>query len=85
VNSESGTGRLARIPGVRVAGKTGTAETNKPSTHAWFVGYAPTERPTVAFAVFLEHGGHGGVEAAAVANAVLLKMKELGYFQALPQ
>lgn len=81
VNSDSGTGRLARVPGVRVAGKTGTAETHKEATHAWFVGYAPEEKPRYAFAVFLEFGGHGGVEAATLANALLSRMKEAGYFQ----
>lgn len=81
VNSNTGTGRLARIAGVRVAGKTGTAQTSKEADHAWFVGYAPQAKPVVAFVVFLEYGGHGGVEAAIVANAMLLKMKELGYFQ----
>lgn len=79
VNSSTGTGRLAKIPGVRVAGKTGTAETSKDATHAWFVGYAPAAKPKAAFVVFLEFGGHGGVEAATVGNALLLKMKELGY------
>ena len=80
VNLDSGTGRLARIPGVRVAGKTGTAETSKGKNHAWFVGYAPQQDPQIAFVVFLEYGGHGGVEAAQVANAVLLRMKQAGYF-----
>ena len=79
INSDTGTGRLARIPGVRVVGKTGTAETGKPGTHAWFVGYAPAENPKAAIVVFLEHGGHGGVEAATIVRAVLLKMKEMGY------
>ena len=80
VNSDTGTGRLARIPGVRVVGKTGTAEAGKDkNTHAWFIGYAPAEKPKVALVVFLEHGGHGGVEAATVAKAVLMKLKETGY------
>ncbi len=79
VNSQTGTGRLARIPGVRVAGKTGTAETHKDQTHAWFVGYAPAEKPKIALVVFLEFGGHGGLEAATLANAILIKMQALGY------
>ena len=79
VNSSTGTGRLAKIPGVRVAGKTGTAETHKDRTHAWFVGYAPAEKPKIAFVVFLEFGGHGGLEAATLANALLLEIKRLGY------
>ena len=79
VNSDTGTGRLARIPGVRVVGKTGTAEAGKENTHAWFVGYAPARDPKIALVVFLEHGGHGGVEAATIAHAVLQKMKDMGY------
>ena len=79
IHSDSGTGRAAKIPGVRVAGKTGTAETGGKKTHAWFVGYAPADDPKVALVVFLEHGGHGGVEAAGVARAVLEKLKEKNY------
>ncbi len=79
VNTETGTGRLARVPGVRVAGKTGTAETGKKENHAWFVGYAPAEKPKIAMVVFLEYGGHGGIEAATISNAVMSKMKEMAY------
>ncbi len=79
VNLETGTGRLARIDGVRVAGKTGTAETGKKENHAWFVGYAPAAKPKIAMVVFLEYGGHGGVEAATIANAVMKKTKQLAY------
>ena len=80
----SGTGRSADIPGVGVAGKTGTAQVFKHSAgidadelpkeerdHAWFVGYAPAERPEVAFAVVVEHGGHGGTTAAPIVRRVL--------------
>ncbi|HOX06264.1 MAG TPA: penicillin-binding transpeptidase domain-containing protein [Planctomycetota bacterium] len=72
VVNESGTGRLCRMQTVEVAGKTGSAEhgKNKP-THAWFCGYAPANDPTVAFAVVLESGGHGGSAAAPVARRVL--------------
>ena len=79
VNSSTGTGRLAKIPGVRIAGKTGTAETHKEQNHAWFVGYAPADKPKLAFVVFLEFGGHGGLEAANVANALLLELQKRGY------
>ena len=41
--------------------------------HAWFVGYAPTEDPQVAFAVVVEHGGHGGSMAAPIVRQVLEK------------
>jgi len=59
-----GTGTSAQIPGTRVAGKTGTAETSPGQPpHAWFIGFAPAEAPTVAVAVVLEDGGSSGAEA----------------------
>lgn len=75
---ETGTGTNAQIPGVRVAGKTGTAqqgEGRKP--HAWFVSFAPSDvEPKVAVAVVLEEGGEaaevsGNALAAPIANAVM--------------
>jgi penicillin-binding protein A len=60
---EGGTGRAARIPGVSVAGKTGTAQNETGAAHAWFVGFAPVEDPQVAVAVLVEHGGSAGSEA----------------------
>ncbi|WP_322749469.1 MULTISPECIES: penicillin-binding protein 2 [unclassified Frankia] len=72
----SGTGTKAQIPGVAVAGKTGTAEhgDNEPP-HAWFVGFAPAINPTVAVAVIVESGGGelstGGAVAAPVAQQVM--------------
>lgn len=60
---EGGTGTAARIPGVSVAGKTGTAQNETGSAHAWFVGFAPAEDPQVAVAVIVEHGGSAGSEA----------------------
>jgi penicillin-binding protein 2 len=81
---ERGTGTAADLGPITVAGKTGTAQVYKHSAgidsdhlpknerdHAWFVGYAPAERPRIAFAVVVEHGGHGGATAAPVARAVL--------------
>ncbi|MCZ7646630.1 MAG: penicillin-binding transpeptidase domain-containing protein [Planctomycetota bacterium] len=56
----------------RVAGKTGTADvTGNKTPHAWFAGYAPAERPRVAFCVFVENGGHGGDVAAPLAYRML--------------
>lgn len=59
------------IAGVRVAGKTGTAEAGDGSSHAWFIGFAPLEAPRVAIAVVIENGGRGGVVAAPVAGEVI--------------
>jgi len=68
----SGTGTAAQLPGVSVAGKTGTAE-NVPGqpTHAWFIGFAPAQNPQVAVAVLVENGGIGGVTAAPIARQVM--------------
>lgn len=46
-------------------------EKDKHKDHAWFMGYAPYDDPKIAFAVFVEHGGHGGSAAAPVAKAVI--------------
>jgi len=68
----SGSGTAARIPGVSVAGKTGTAETSgKKTTDAWFIAFAPAEEPVVAIAVMIEEGGVGGRTAAPAAKPVL--------------
>jgi hypothetical protein len=72
----SGTGTAGAIPGVTVAGKTGTAEL-KPNSKdpkdadAWFVAFAPAENPKVAVAVMLVGAGFGGTAAAPVARQVL--------------
>lgn len=72
VSASNGTGTAARIPGIAVAAKTGTAE-NVPGqpTHAWFISFAPAQQPKVAVAVVVEHGGQGGVAAAPIAKSVM--------------
>jgi len=67
-----GTGVSAAIPGVTVAGKTGTAEVgpHRPSD-AWFIAFAPAENPTVAVAVLVVNGGVGGTVAAPIAREVM--------------
>lgn len=67
----SGTGIAARLPDIAVAGKTGTAQATKGAEHAWFVSYAPAAKPTVACAVVVEHGGHGGSVAAPIAHDLM--------------
>jgi len=54
----------------------GQVQPRKHQDHAWFMGYAPYEEPRIAFAVFVEHGGHGGHAAAPVAAAVVRAMAE---------
>ena len=68
---QSGTGSAARIPGVKVAGKTGTAETNNATANSTFVGFAPYDTPTVAISVVIEQNAKGEESAAGVAGQVL--------------
>ncbi len=74
---ENGTGTRAKIQGVNVAGKTGTAENEKDKDHSWFVGYAPAENPQIAVAVILENdGSSGGDTAAPIAGNIMKKYLE---------
>jgi len=68
---DTGTGAGAQIPGIAVAGKTGTAENPHGPAHAWFIAFAPAARPSVAVAVLLENAGGEGEAAAPVARQVL--------------
>ena len=75
---ENGTGGNARISGVTVAGKTGTAENEKEKDHSWFIGYAPHEDPQIAIAVILENdGASGGTSAAPIAGNVIRRYLSL--------
>lgn len=72
---ETGTGKSARVPGIVVWGKTGTAQvvslhrkTKHLEHHAWFVSYAGNSTPEIVSAVFVEHGGGGGAVAAPLAG-----------------
>ncbi|MDN5558077.1 MAG: penicillin-binding protein 2 [Ruaniaceae bacterium] len=78
---ESGTGTPAKVPGVTVAGKTGTAEsgTDAPQ-HAWMIAFAPAEDPQIAVAVLLEHGGDAGSGAygGSAAGPIVRRLIEAG-------
>ncbi|KJS12472.1 MAG: hypothetical protein VR67_09880 [Peptococcaceae bacterium BRH_c8a] len=67
----NGTGKSAALPGVTVAGKTGTAENPHGKAHAWFVGFAPAEEPRVAIAVLIENAGAGSGSAAPLARDII--------------
>jgi penicillin-binding protein 2 len=88
---DSGTGRGARIDGMEVAGKTGTAQVirlkggersrtedmpYKLRDHAWFVAYVPAHTP-IAVVVLVEHGGHGGAAAVPLAREMIKKYLSL--------
>jgi penicillin-binding protein A len=68
---QHGTGTPAQLPGVTVAGKTGTATNPFGASHSWFVCFAPAESPRVVVAVVVENGGYGAEVAAPIAREVL--------------
>jgi len=70
---ETGTGTAAQIPGVQIAGKTGTAQTGVNGLlDAWFIAFAPADAPQVAIAVVVERTReYGGAAAAPIARAVM--------------
>jgi penicillin-binding protein 2 len=68
VNEPGGTARLARIPGITVCGKTGTAQNPHGKDHAVFIAFAPMEDPKIAIAVYVENSGFGGTWAAPIAS-----------------
>lgn len=86
VNSPEGTGGRGRVPGIDVAGKTGTAQVVERgkgggrhcSDHAWFVAFAPKDAPEIAVVAVVEHGGHGGTAAAPVVQKFILGWKNRG-------
>jgi len=77
VEDRYGTGRRCRVEGLRIAGKTGTAQTPRGLSHAWFSGYCPLENSKMAIVVFIEHGGKGGTEASEYAGKIFKKAKEI--------
>jgi peptidoglycan glycosyltransferase len=66
-----GTGTSAALPGVTVAGKTGTATNPHGAPHSWFVAFAPAEAPRVVAAVVIENAGYGAAVAAPIVRNVL--------------
>ncbi|MGC8774591.1 MAG: penicillin-binding protein 2 [Chlorobaculum sp.] len=68
---QQGTGTLAQVPGVTVAGKTGTAQNPHGKDHAWFICFAPVDHPKIAIAVLVENAGFGGSISAPIAREML--------------
>jgi penicillin-binding protein 2 len=71
VEAPNGTGKQARVPGIEVGGKTGTAQNPHGEDHAWFVSFAPADDPKIALAVLVENAGSGGANAAPIAREVI--------------
>jgi penicillin-binding protein 2 len=77
VVNDGGTGGAARIPGLDIAGKTGTAQmiaksrAERGEDHAWFAAFAPVKEPEVVVVVLVERGGKGGQVAAPIARQIL--------------
>jgi len=76
----NGTGTAAAIPGIKVCGKTGSAEKDtQENTNAWFVGYLDEEESPYAICVVVEDAGGGGSVAAPIARKIFTWMLENGY------
>lgn len=72
INGSRGTGRAGRLPGIRVGGKTGSAENpHGEKTHALFVCAAPMDDPEIAIGIIIENAGHGGSVAGPIAGKLL--------------
>ncbi len=80
VNGPTGTGQNAKVNGLDISGKTGTAQAG-PSreSHAWFIGFLPSNEPLISLVVFIEHGGKGGEDAASIARLTAVYLKENGF------
>jgi penicillin-binding protein 2 len=70
---KQGTGRSAYIPGINVAGKTGTSQNPHGEPHSWFIAFAPYEEPEIAIAAIIENAGAGSAVAAPVARICMEK------------
>jgi penicillin-binding protein 2 len=78
VEDEEGTAHILKDLNLKIAGKTGTAETTGKS-HGWFIGFFPYDNPKYTICVFLEHGG-SSFQALKVTYSFLKTLKEEGYF-----
>lgn len=78
VEDEWGTGARASVKGLRIAGKTGTAENPIGVSHAWFSGFSPIDQPLLTVTVFIEHGGKGGAGASELAGTIFNEAHKRG-------
>ena len=77
VESDYGTGQLARVDFDKLAGKTGTAQAPPLKAHSWMTGFFPYKNPKLAFVVFVEHGGSGGITSARIVKQILETWRDL--------
>jgi penicillin-binding protein 2 len=80
VNADDGTGKQGAVPGVQVAGKTGTAQfwrNGKKDNHTWFLAFTPYDHPKIALAVMIEGGKSGGGVAAPMAAEIMKQVLAL--------
>lgn len=77
VESDYGTGQLARVDFDKLAGKTGTAQAPPQKAHSWMTGFFPYKNPKIAFVVFVEHGGSGGITSARLVKQILETWRQL--------
>lgn len=70
VNQEGGTARNAALPGLKVCGKTSTAQNPHGKPHAWFVSFAPMDDPELVVVVMVENAGYGGAVSAPIAREI---------------
>ena len=71
--SKYGTAKSARVKGIEICGKTGTAENPHGADHSIFIAFAPKENPKIAIAVYVENGGWGSTWAAPIASLMIEK------------
>lgn len=68
---EAGTARIAKIPGIEICGKTGTAQNPHGKDHSVFFAFAPKDNPKIAIAVIIENAGFGATWAAPIASLMM--------------
>lgn len=83
INDPKGTGKLAHIAGIKVAGKTGTAENPHGKDHALFLGFAPIDEPEICVVAVIENSGKGGSVAAPIVGKIIREYFKLKAMQSL--
>jgi len=88
IHAARGTGKRAAVPGLRMAGKTGTAEYGPRSQrrkHTWMIAFAPFDAPTVAMVILVEDGESGGLTAAPIVRQLMQYIFKIAPAETLPE